>query len=179
MSLSSNQTTGPPAGTQLIPRAAGRCLLTDSQGKTFLLRGRDPHRPDEPDFWWTPGGGIDEGESAKQATSRELWEEIGLTDIELVGPVLVRSCVFPMAGIWYQGTETFFWGQAPAGFEPAPQQWETVEHDVIQELAWLSADTIRGLTDSVYPRCLADLLDHLNTLGAPEQPWIENDTKVG
>ncbi len=41
-------------------------------------------RSDMADVWQFPQGGIDEGESAKEALFRELEEEIGTKDIEII-----------------------------------------------------------------------------------------------
>lgn len=144
-----------------------------------MLRGCDPARPEQSDFWWTPGGGIDIGESPEQATKRELWEEVGLADAHLSDPILVRSCVFPLDNIWYEGFETFFWVKTPTGFEPHPQQWEEIESQVIQEIRWLSVAEIRSLTVPVYPQCLADLANHVLSSGPPTTPWVENDERNG
>jgi len=42
-------------------------------------------RTDVPDAWQFPQGGIDKGESPKEALFRELKEEIGTNNIEIVG----------------------------------------------------------------------------------------------
>lgn len=173
--------TQPPpiSRAALTRRFSGRALVTDDTNRVLLLRGSDPDRPEQPDFWWTPGGGIDAGESPAQATKRELWEEVGLCNVELSDPILLRSCVFPLAGVWYEGVETFFWVKAPGGFEPMPQQWEELESQVIQEMCWLTVQDIRDLEVPAYPECLANLVEHVLSLGAPLTPWIENDERNG
>ena len=42
-------------------------------------------RSDIADAWQFPQGGIDEGETPKEALFRELKEEIGTDDIEVIG----------------------------------------------------------------------------------------------
>ncbi len=162
-----------PPSAELIPRPSGRAILTDSQGRVFLLRGIDPYNRQHGGFLWTPGGGMDEGESPDQAVVREPWEEIGLADAEAGPVVLIRTSVFPMKGIWYSSVETFFWVQAPDGFHAAPQGLTQIEQDVIQDMGWHSADEIRAITEHVYPACLADLIDHIIQHGPPAEPWIE------
>ncbi len=43
------------------------------------------HRSDIKNAWQFPQGGIDEGETPKEALKRELFEEIGCNDIEIIG----------------------------------------------------------------------------------------------
>jgi putative (di)nucleoside polyphosphate hydrolase len=43
------------------------------------------HRSDIKNAWQFPQGGIDEGETPKEALKRELLEEIGCNDIEIIG----------------------------------------------------------------------------------------------
>ena len=54
-----------------------RVVLGDRDGRLLLLRraADDEHNPG---LWEFPGGGIDAGESPRQAAARELREEVGL-----------------------------------------------------------------------------------------------------
>ena len=55
-------------------RRAVRAIVLDPDDRILLVRFSFPSR----DVWATPGGGIDEGESAEEAIRRELGEETGL-----------------------------------------------------------------------------------------------------
>lgn len=50
-------------------------IITDGQGKVLLCERNDPAHP----FIQTVQGGIDDGETPRQAAERELMEEVGLT----------------------------------------------------------------------------------------------------
>ena len=58
-------------GPEIIERNASRVLLQDSNGRLLLLRGCDPANPQEK-FWFTVGGGVDDGEGSRQAACREV-----------------------------------------------------------------------------------------------------------
>jgi double-stranded uracil-DNA glycosylase len=59
------------------PRMAVRALIVDERDRILLLRWE---RTLGSSFWVTPGGGVEPGETDRQALLRELREEVGLTD---------------------------------------------------------------------------------------------------
>ena len=87
--------------TQPELRRAGRVLVIDPAGRVLLLEGFDPAEPDSP-FWFTIGGGLDEGERSAQAALRELREKAGIVAAgdQLTGPVWRRSTQFSFDGTW-------------------------------------------------------------------------------
>jgi double-stranded uracil-DNA glycosylase len=67
-----------------LPMRQGvRALVTDPDDRVLLLRYGDAHE----EWWITPGGGIDPGESDERALRRELREELGFDEFEL-GPLV-------------------------------------------------------------------------------------------
>ncbi|MET0424419.1 MAG: NUDIX domain-containing protein, partial [Actinoplanes sp.] len=46
----------------VIDRRAARVLIVDPAGRTLLLHGGDPARPEQR-WWFTPGGGLEQGET--------------------------------------------------------------------------------------------------------------------
>src|ERR1700741_4782643 len=92
----------PAADEELIPRQAARVLLLDAAGRVLLLRGFDPAMPAHR-YWFTVGGGLDDGESMLDAAARELFEETGLrvSPDRLEGPVWHERTRFPFDGHWY------------------------------------------------------------------------------
>lgn len=56
-------------------------MLFNSQGLVFTGRRIDT----EPAAWQMPQGGIDEGETPRQAALRELEEEVGTGKVEIIG----------------------------------------------------------------------------------------------
>jgi 8-oxo-dGTP pyrophosphatase MutT (NUDIX family) len=94
-------------------RPTARVVVLDPSGRVLLLGARltDPALPPgDVLFWYTPGGGVEEGESLREAAVRELAEEIGLVvaPADLEGPVWLRRHVGAFAGMDIDSRETFF-----------------------------------------------------------------------
>ena len=142
----------------VIDRRAARVLLIDAAERTLLLRGGDPARPEQR-WWFTPGGGLDEGETPAQGAARELAEETGLRvdPAELGAPVHHETTEFSYDTRQYRQTQDFFvlrvdeWQVDTAGFD-ADEQRTITEH------RWWSAAEIDTSTEQIFPTGLADLL---------------------
>ena len=96
-------------------REAARVLLFDDEGRVLLAKGHDEDQPER--FWWfTIGGGIEEGEDPRSAAVREVFEETGieLDPDDLVGPVLYRTAEFDFLAVTARQDEWFFIAQAPS-----------------------------------------------------------------
>ena len=97
------------AGGAPLPRPSARVLLLDGERRLLLFNGHDPGRPDTR-WWFTVGGGVEQGEDLRSAALRELAEETGiqLAESDLVGPMWRRRVVFSFDGRAYDGEEWFF-----------------------------------------------------------------------
>jgi 8-oxo-dGTP pyrophosphatase MutT (NUDIX family) len=142
----------------VIDRRAARVILVNAAERALLLQGGDPARPGER-WWFTPGGGLDEGESRAQAAARELFEETGLrVDPAALGePVHHEISEFSYSGRQYRQNQEFFvlrvpeWQVDTAGFD-ADEQATITEH------RWWSADEIDASDEQIFPLELAGLL---------------------
>lgn len=133
-----------------------------------MMLGHDPDLPTR-SFWFTPGGGIEAGESSREAAVRELAEETGyvLETHELRGPVWTRTAVFDFASLPYSQTEDIFVADL-ADAETRSRTdaiWTDQEVESIDEVAWLTLEQLRADAREVFP---ARLLD-------PWEPFLDWD----
>jgi 8-oxo-dGTP pyrophosphatase MutT (NUDIX family) len=136
-------------------RVAARVLVIDSEGCVLLFRGFDPARPELGSYWFTPGGGLDDGESIEDAARRELREETGLVVDEL-GPRLFEQVIeFRFEASHFTQTEHFFCVRTER-FEVDNAEWTDIEQRSVVEHRWWSAAALATSAERVYPEDLAD-----------------------
>lgn len=144
---------------EATPREAARILFFDERERILLLRGHDPFLP-ERSWWFTPGGGIHPGETARAAAAREVLEETGyaIPEESLVGPVWERTAIFDFMRSPYVQHEQFFVARISdaAGMDEAA--WTETEHDTLEALAWHTLDEVKAFEIEVFPLALGDLL---------------------
>jgi 8-oxo-dGTP pyrophosphatase MutT (NUDIX family) len=143
----------------LTERRAARVIVVNAANRVLLMHAVDPSRPDEP-YWMTPGGGLDPGEDAATAASRELYEETGLR-IEpalLGGPIRQETVDFPYEGVWYHQHQDLFavrvesWTVASTALSP-------LEVRSFLGSRWWHATELVATDERYYPRDLPALLE--------------------
>jgi 8-oxo-dGTP pyrophosphatase MutT (NUDIX family) len=70
------------AEVEIIERSVVRAVVLDVNRHVLLFHTRDPTYPELATWWELPGGGIDAGETYREAIIRELAEEAGIA----IGP---------------------------------------------------------------------------------------------
>ena len=146
---------GPILGAMIRPRPTARVLLLDPDDRVLLMQARDVHDPSRPPFWFTVGGGVDEGESVLEAAHREIIEETGLRPTT-VGPLLwyAEATIRGFDGEPMLMQEHYVLARCEAGLL-SREGWTEVERSFALDMRWWTLDEIIRSAETIYPIDLA------------------------
>ena len=137
-------------------RPSARLLLLDADRRLLLFRF--VLKAQGQDFWATPGGALETGETFEQAARRELEEETGIAVDAIGEPVARREFTMRMPdGEEVLADERLFLVRAPAG-TLSRAGWTPLEREVMIEHRWWTADELRSTRETVWPDDLPRLL---------------------
>ena len=140
-----------------VTRATSRILLYDAGGSVLLFLTKAPDTSGVA-RWITPGGGVDPGEDHDDAAVRELYEETGLDDVELTGPVFAQDFDVEWDDADHdRGHVEFYVGQVPR-FEPSSEHWTDDEKVDVLAHRWFTAEELERSEELFEPLALPDLI---------------------
>jgi 8-oxo-dGTP pyrophosphatase MutT (NUDIX family) len=147
-------------------RLTSRVLLFDREGRVLLFLTK---APDSRDLarWLTPGGGVDPGEDHRDAAYRELFEETGLTGVDLGEPVWAHDFDVQWDSADHDTGHAEFYTAVVDRFEPSTENWTDDERVEVYEHRWFTADELAATTDRYEPAELIELV-RAHTPGATE-----------
>ncbi|UFU04770.1 NUDIX hydrolase [Ruania halotolerans] len=146
-----------PDGTAF--RRAARVVVFDDDGRVLLARGHDADQP-ERSWYFTIGGGIEPGETPREAAVRELTEETSLVvdPDRLVGPVLTRAAEFDFLAETVRQDEVFYLAHVRTGVSVSTHGWTAVERGFMDEVAWWHPEDLAQVSVEIFPAELPELL---------------------
>jgi 8-oxo-dGTP pyrophosphatase MutT (NUDIX family) len=117
-------------------------MVFDPDGRVLLIRCVVMRVDGEFQFWLTPGGEIEAGETPHAAAVRELREELGLK-VEVVGPVYEEATQFEHQGEMRDNRDYVFTARCAAA-APVLRGVTADEIEIMKEIRWWTAEEIEG-----------------------------------
>ena len=122
-------------------------------------------------FWFTVGGGVEEGESITQAAIREIYEETGITKDKIdLGHIVWHGYVdLVLKGKQTRLHESYIVAQTKESnvflCQPTDDEKKTVK-----KLKWFSFDAIKQCPDVIFPVILSEYLPEILSGNYPDEP---------
>lgn len=153
-----------------IRRRTARALILDRDDRVLLFHREAKIRDVGDRYFYTPGGGIEPGETPAEAAARELLEELGLRAApeDLGAPVATCYSLQQRidTGAFVAADDTFFLLRASA----ADLAFASTAHASPAGHAWLDPDAMDAAPARILPRGLPDLTRRILTEGPPGTP---------
>ena len=129
-------------------RLTSRVVLFDREGRVLLFFTLAPDTSGV-SRWLTPGGGVDPGETQADAAYRELFEETGLTGVDLGEPVWSHDFDVQWDSADHDTGHAEFYTAIVDNFEPSQDGWTDDERvDVLAHKWWTLSELLA--TDEPY-----------------------------
>ena len=161
---------------RLPVRDTARALVLDPEDHLLLIAYEammdvDPLRPGLRRFWFTPGGGLDPGETHEEALRRELEEEIGVSDAPL-GPFIARrETPFLLFRQQRFVRERYYLVRLPSSAIDTVRLAETEDNPVL-DVRWWPLPDLLVTTEVIEPRGFAELTQRVVGGDVPRVPVV-------
>ncbi|MET0606844.1 MAG: NUDIX domain-containing protein [Beijerinckiaceae bacterium] len=155
-------------------RRTSRLIVLDPRDRLLLLQYETHVASDAPGsaarpFWYTPGGGIDPGETPEEAALRELDEEVGIRGVAL-GPC-VATCKalrdrFINVAFCH---ERYYLVRAPSDRIDTSRLAET-DLDPVLDVRWWNVEEFVAANEFLIPMSAIRLVRRIVAGEAPPEP---------
>lgn len=155
-------------------RDTARALVFDPADRLLLIayeasRDVDPARPGLRRFWFTPGGGVEPGETHEIAVVRELGEEIGVADAPRGPWVARREAPITLFRRQCIARERYFLVRLPSDVIDTADLAAT-ENDPILDVRWWRLDELATSGEILEPAGLLPLARRILAGDIPAEP---------
>lgn len=157
-------------------RESVRALVLDPDDHVLLVRVGWPGPGSGDGFWVNPGGGVEAGETRRQALRRELLEETGLVVDEIGPEVWTRTAYFELGG-WDGQVDHVHLVRLPERVAPAPvlTPAELAAEQLLEVRWWSLAEVVASeelFGPRAMPRLLGEVLADLRAGRTPARPRL-------
>ena len=143
-------------------RPSSRLLVLDRSNRILLFRFMFKRGPlAGQDYWATPGGALEPGESFADAARRELFEETGILRDAVGQPVAEREFALQLHDGEYVMAEERFFLVLVDGQSLSRDGWTAVEIEVMTGHRWWSVEELTSTSETVFPETLVAILDRV------------------
>lgn len=139
-----------------VKRRQGSRVVVRAGNRILLISDHDPG-VNHPHWWVVPGGGVDEGETWREAAVRELYEETGLSirPNDLVGPVAKRIVTHGYSDKVLIQDERFFLVDVDCRFDPSAAGFTPSELQTLGRFQWFTPSELQSVR--VWPKTVVEL----------------------
>ena len=143
-------------------RRSSRLLVIDRNDRILLFKFVFQHGPlAGRNYWATPGGGLEPGETFGDAARRELFEETGILRDAVGRYVAEREFVLQLHDGEYVIAEERFFLIRVADQSLSRVHWTPIEIEVMTDSRWWSVEELTTTSETVFPETLITILANL------------------
>jgi 8-oxo-dGTP pyrophosphatase MutT (NUDIX family) len=141
-------------------RLSARLLIFDEAGRVLLFRFVYKRGPlAGQDFWGTPGGGVEDGETLEQTAVRELAEETGLRRDSIGSEVARREVALQLPDGEHVVQDERYFVVRVTDNALSRDDWTDLEREVMVEHRWWSLEELSRTEATVWPENLRAMIE--------------------